>query len=580
MKLSRLITLLAVLAAVTLSQGAALADYSFELLVPETELESEIGVIAAFDNVMHNTGSSDDVYTVTMVKNSPEDWVATMCSGTTCFPPFITEIEVELAAGEEKDLIIDITPQSPGVGSVSITIVSQNDGSINVVTVFTVNTPGMGGPNFEFAAEDHGAISAIGNLQAFHATLTNNSGASDTYTIALTKNMDASWVGTICEGETCYPPFITEINVTLADGEQTNIDIDITAQSIGEGTIVVDVVSGNNPDMTDSLNFTAITPGLDVLLVAGDNGGGFDAWYRTSLEAIGNTVGTWDRQEMGQLEVFEIAEFETVVWETGNINGGLDINDFSALAYFINHGGDLFLSGQNLAYSYCDPTSPFFSSSSVGWFQNILHTDYDFADESAMAAFGAEGDIVTGDLAFMLSGGDGAGNNTSLDALTTYGDGIGSMYYDSGNLAVTRGLYGDGKTFFCGFGFEGIDSAENRNALMSQVMAWFNDELTPAGDMVAPLLASKPYASPNPFNPQTSIMFEVGGTKNVNADVVVFNLKGQAVRNIFQGSVSPGPQNLVWDGRNNDGRNLATGVYFARVRLNEEAETVKMTLVK
>jgi len=111
-------------------------------------------------------------------------------------------------------------------------------------------------------------------------------------------------------------------------------------------------------------------------------------------------------------------------------------------------------------------------------------------------------------------------------------------------------------------------------------MDWFDGLITTVGEVVAPLMASIPYASPNPFNPQTNIRFEVGGTNSVPAEVTIYNLKGQAVRNLFQGSVSPGPQNMVWNGRGNDGRNLATGIYMARVRLGEESRTVKMTLVK
>ncbi len=72
----------------------------------------------------------------------------------------------------------------------------------------------------------------------------------------------------------------------------------------------------------------------------------------------------------------------------------------------------------------------------------------------------------------------------------------------------------------------------------------------------------------------------VGGTLSVQAEVIIYNVKGQAVRNLLQGTVSPGPQNLVWDGRSNDGRTLATGIYMARVRLADESKTVKMTLVK
>ncbi len=580
MKTSRILTLLAALLALTMSQGSALADYAFDFNAPVLELEVEIAIIGAFDNILHNTGSTDDIYTISMVKNAPDDWTATMCFGTTCYPPFITEIEVPLAAGMEDDLIIDLTPGSEGIGSVTITVRSQGSPALSETRTFNVNTPGAGGLDFDFIATDQGAVADILELVPFHTTLTNNSGADDIYTVSLVKNASDLWTGTICVGETCYPPFITEVEVPLGDGEMINVDIDLTPGDVDEGSLAITITSGNNPGQSDTKNFTVITPGLDVLLVAGDDEMGSDIWYRDALLAQGKTLGTWKRQEMGSLGIHEISAFDTVVWEAGTVEGGLNIEDFAALSYFIQHGGGLFLSGQNLAYESCDPGSPFYSVTSHGWFNSVLMTDFVSDELFADSAYGPGGDVVTENLAFNLFGGDGADNNDSLDALTPMGNAVATLLYDTGSTAATRATYGDGKVFFCGFAFEGIDTAANRNALMGQVLAWFAGQLTPAGDVIAPLMASVPYASPNPFNPQTSILFEVGGSRDVAGEVVIYNLRGQAVRNLFQGTVSPGPQNLVWNGRNDEGRNLATGVYFARVRLADQSKTVKMTLVK
>ncbi len=461
MKASRILTLIATVLALTVFQGMALADYSFNLDSPPLYAHGEVGVLVQFHNTLSNTGTTDDTYVVSIVKNAPDDWAATMCEGSTCYPPHITEIEVDLTAGN-----------------------------------------------------------------------------------------------------------------------QTNLDIDLTPLSLGDGSVTITIVSGNNPAQSDTKTFTVVTAGLDVLLVAGDNGMGSDAWYLDAITAAGKTVGTWKRQEMGALGSMDISEFGTVVWESGNVSGGLDSDDLAALVYYIQHGGNLFLSGQNLAFESCDPASPYYSASTKGWFNGILKTDYSYAEGPGDFAAGFEGDIVTGDLFFNLFGGDGANNNLTMDALTAVAGGIATIEYGSGGVAAVRSSYGSGKTFFCGFAFEGIDTEANRNALISQAMLWFDGYITPVGDVVAPLMASIPYATPNPFNPQTNIRFEVGGNQSVQAEVTIYNLKGQAVRNLLQGTVSPGPQNLVWDGRSNDGRALATGIYMARVRLADQSKTVKMTLVK
>ncbi len=52
------------------------------------------------------------------------------------------------------------------------------------------------------------------------------------------------------------------------------------------------------------------------------------------------------------------------------------------------------------------------------------------------------------------------------------------------------------------------------------------------------------------------------------------------MRSLYQGEVNPGAQSFAWDGRTNSGRNLATGIYLARVSTGGLHQTVKMTLVK
>jgi len=578
MKTSRLLTLVATLLALTVFQGMALADYAFDLDSPPADVDGVVGELVQFHNTLSNTGSSNDTYHISIVKSAPEDWTATMCEGTTCYPPFITEIDVELSAGNNTNLDIDLTPLSVGTGSVTVTVASTANPALTTSRTFTVH--GYLNLDFDFHAPDVAAVDAVGVLHAFHTTLTNNSDADDIYTISMVKNAPESWTTSMCEGSTCYPPFILEIDVNVAAGDQVNIDIDVTPGALGEGSAQITVASQNTPAQTETKTFTVITPGLDVLLVAGDNGMGNDSWYHDAIIADGKTIATWKRQEMGILSNEEISEFSNVVWESGTLSGGLDLADMASLAYLVQHGGNLLLSGQNLAYSYCDPASADYSASTKSWFNSILKTDYAENEGPGDFAAGFENDMVTGDLFFNLYGGNGAGNNTTMDALTALSDGIATIEYGSGNTGAVRASYGSGKTFFCGFAFEGIDTTENRNAFMHQALAWFAGNITAVDGVVAPLMASVPYASPNPFNPQTIIRFEVGGSSSVPAEVIIYNLRGQAVRSLFQGSVSPGPQNMVWNGRSNDGRTLATGVYMAQVRLGEESRIVKMTLVK
>ena len=98
-------------------------------------------------------------------------------------------------------------------------------------------------------------------------------------------------------------------------------------------------------------------------------------------------------------------------------------------------------------------------------------------------------------------------------------------------------------------------------------------------DVVAPLV-SRPYVTPNPFNPQTSLKFEVGGDQPVDSAVVIYDLRGREVRELYRGVLEPGLRTMVWNGQDNGGRSLASGIYLAQVKVADETQTVKMTLAR
>jgi hypothetical protein len=87
-------------------------------------------------------------------------------------------------------------------------------------------------------------------------------------------------------------------------------------------------------------------------------------------------------------------------------------------------------------------------------------------------------------------------------------------------------------------------------------------------------------AVPNPFNPRTEIRFNVGGTGSQDVVIDIYDATGRQVRTLTAGDLAPGPQSLAWDGRTDDGRPLAAGVYLANVRAGTAHESVKMSLVK
>jgi hypothetical protein len=445
--------------------------------------------------------------------------------------------------------------------------------------VLALAAPAAAQYDFTFAPEVHGQVGELNILTPYHTLVTNTGGTTDTYTVVITKSLPGDWIASLCEGSVCYAPFIEQITFTLSPGEETNLDVDITAYTnLGGGSVQVSVTSQGNPSLSVVEDFTLVTPGLDVLLVDADGGAGHEAYYEAALAASGKTWGVWPRDAQALAAGVDLGGFDHVVWCAGPDGPVLDDNDRADLAYYVQHGGSLFLSGADLLHDSCDPASPDYSPMAAFWFNIVTGTQY-AADGSAFAtATGSASDPVTAGLVLALQGGDGAGGNTSCDVLTASSASV-TMLYGAGQVAATRYAYGTGHTFVCGFGLESVASAAERTALLNAFFASINAPTAVPGAGPAAAVGAL-VAAPNPFNPRTVLSFVVGESADGPVSVDILDVRGRVVRRLFSGALPAGEQSLAWDGRDDDGRSAAAGVYLARVAAGRDAAVSKLVLAK
>ncbi|EQB63014.1 MAG: hypothetical protein RBG1_1C00001G0593 [candidate division Zixibacteria bacterium RBG-1] len=83
---------------------------------------------------------------------------------------------------------------------------------------------------------------------------------------------------------------------------------------------------------------------------------------------------------------------------------------------------------------------------------------------------------------------------------------------------------------------------------------------------------------PNPFNTETVITFALPRSGNVKIEI--FNILGQKVRELVDEKVTAGYKKVIWDGKDNRGKTVASGVYFYRVKADNFVDVKKMTLLK
>ena len=84
--------------------------------------------------------------------------------------------------------------------------------------------------------------------------------------------------------------------------------------------------------------------------------------------------------------------------------------------------------------------------------------------------------------------------------------------------------------------------------------------------------------SPNPFNPTTTIYYDILEPCKVRLDV--FNIKGQKVRSLLDKSKSSGRHSIVFEARDANGKALSSGIYFYRFSAGKYKTTRKMLLME
>jgi hypothetical protein len=85
-------------------------------------------------------------------------------------------------------------------------------------------------------------------------------------------------------------------------------------------------------------------------------------------------------------------------------------------------------------------------------------------------------------------------------------------------------------------------------------------------------------AAPNPFNPTTTIRFELPSRMSVRLSI--HDLRGRQVRLLAEGTFDAGAYPRDWDGRDGSGRRVASGVYFCRLDAGGDVQAQKLTLVE
>jgi hypothetical protein len=392
----------------------------------------------------------------------------------------------------------------------------------------------------------------------------------DVIRVALdTSGLPSGWQCVFTDGVNEYTDYV---DLSLNPGESQVFHMRLTPTSSGYAYPNIVLTSANLPGVERRIVYGMITDDVDVLLVDDDGAEDYELYHTDALEYYGATYGIWNRN-IAPVLGSDLVRFDTVFWEIGLSYPTLTSEDRDALATFLDGGGNLFITGQDLGWETWDQ-----GGDAITWYRTYLHATYLLDDTNRNSVSGVDGDPVSHGMALTLYGGDGANNNIYPDAINPYDSYAHVIFtYDNSNYnGAIRADNGVHKVVYLAFGYEAINNADDRRLLVQRILDWFSGVTSAEesfGDMEIALSAF-----PNPSRGMATLRFQL--PRNADTRLGIYAPDGALVRTLIDGPVTAGQYALRWDGRDDRGLPVASGVYFYRLQAGGNALSGRLILVR
>jgi len=133
-------------------------------------------------------------------------------------------------------------------------------------------------------------------------------------------------------------------------------------------------------------------------------------------------------------------------------------------------------------------------------------------------------------------------------------------------------------------GFRSLETRDDINVELAEVLVADSEGIKQVNDLAklsiraVPAVYSLSQNYPNPFNPTTTIDYSIPESGHV--ELAIYNLAGQKVRTLVNETKQAAFYKVVWDGKNDMGESVASGLYFYRLVSSNFSKIEKMTLIK
>lgn len=295
-----------------------------------------------------------------------------------------------------------------------------------------------------------------------------------------------------------------------------------------------------------------------VLIVDDDLGQNYERFYTSACDSNGILYHTYAVQTSGSPSAETLSHYPVVIWFCGDDSlTTLTTTDQTNLTTYLNNGGKLIISGQNIARDI----------NGTSFLSDYLHAQF-VADSTGKPYLpGIIGDPITNGDTMVTAGGGGANNARSSDAIRSLGNAVACArfrdYPDTTAVPLIR-YAGNYRVVFFSVAFEAIDHSSRylqRWTLIKRIFDWFGERVPGVTELPPTAKPERPYAlhiTPNPFNRSAAVEFTAPITGPV--ELALYNLAGARIHSQKK-TVNFGEYVRF----NLDGRSLPNGTYLVQL---------------
>ncbi|MCD4818733.1 MAG: T9SS type A sorting domain-containing protein, partial [Candidatus Cloacimonetes bacterium] len=366
------------------------------------------------------------------------------------------------------------------------------------------------------------------------------------------------------------------------------------------------------------------TEGIDILLAHPGTIPGYQDYagveFAKYIIALDNAGVTYDIYNYAEYDNYTFPECYEAIFTYGNAFGHSDEEDnvSAALIDFLDFGTNenpknIFMASDEIAgsaymlYSYDmyeRPLTKFYyaylrggyiATGNSGGTDGIGGPDiYDYSDGSVLTSancpiydanlelqvYSNSPDVITANACLNYYENDVVNPDINSQIAFTFEDGPfdGEAYAYEGTAAIWLDnlVY---KSFFTSFDISQFTNDNDINTLISNAIDWFALESGTDNPITSPRISTLGQNYPNPFNPTTKISFSTTESTE-NTELSIYNIKGQKVKTVVNEKLEIGNHSIVWNGTDDSGKQVTSGIYFYKMKSGRYTATKKMILMK